>query len=252
MAYINTTQNRGNLYQKLHKLDVIGKMRYLLDGKGFRIRADGRWTRMPQDSVSVWDTPWIHQHQKPGQQCEIWHRLFFDRYKWVPTYCKDCWKVVVFIPTVKDLFNVYEIQHELGHPCKAGIEYRYTDERKYGAYFYNNGKQAGLDCYKMVREAIPENMDVILKCACSEYEIECGPPDEWKASPEQLEVEEMFKTWLVDSNMKHTQLEYMTAFTMLKWIHHAVHIGDLTYREFTNGEKLTVTMKTYHEEIENG
>jgi hypothetical protein len=39
---------------------------------------------------------------------------------------------------------------------------------------------------------------------------------------------------------------------MLKWLHHAAHIGDLTYKEFTDGKALVKTMKTYHnEEMEN-
>ena len=231
---------------------MISPLRYLLDSKGFKIRADGRWTREIQPSVSIWDSPWIHQYQEPNGECEMWHSLFFPKYNMVPSYCKDCWKVVVFVPTVEDLFNLYEIQHELEHPSKCGIEYRMTDERRYGGYFYNWGKENGLKCYEKVRAAVPDHMNVILKCSCSEYEIACGPPDEWEVTKEQEELENKFRRWVLTADQKHSAQRYMTAYIMLKWIHHAVHIGDQTYKAFTGGAPLTVTMKTYHDEVNHG
>lgn len=251
-GYINTKRERESLYKKLTEIDTITPLRYLLDKKGFRIRSDGRWTREPIASASIWETPWLHQHQDPDQDCDLWHNLFFAMYRWVPTYCKNCWKVVVFIPTVKKLFDLYELQHELERPCKCGLEYRFTDERKYGGYFYNWGKENGLECYKVVRQAVDEHLgkdiNVILKCSCSEYEIACGPPDEWTPSEQQLAIEEKMKKWVLTGNVKHTQQKYMTAYVMLKWLHHAAHIGDLTYKEFTGGQSLVKTMKTYHQE----
>lgn len=230
-------------------MDVVGKLRYLIDKHGFKIRADGRWSRIVQPSITLLDSPWVHQHQPAGSECDIWHNLFFDNFKMVPSYCQNCWKVVVAIPTVLDLFDVYEIQHELEHSCKCGIELRRTDEKRYGAYFYNWGRQAGEECYKMVRDAIPDHMNVILKCSCSEYEDELGPPADWVVTEEQREIEDMYRKWVVHSDIKHFQPTYLVAYRMLNWIHHACHIGDLTYREFTNGEALVKTKKTYHKEL---
>lgn len=251
-GYINTRKDRENLYGRLNQLDIISKMRWLLDKKGFKIRPDGRWTREPMPSASIWDTPWIHQWQEPAQECDKWHNLFFPAYGLTPSYCLNCWKVVVNPPTLKDLFDLYEIEHDLQLPCKCGFEMRYTDERRYGGYFYNWGKEAGLECYKIVREAVPEHMDVFLKCACSEYEIKNGPPAEWEVTPQQSMLEDAYKKWVLTGDIKHTQQQYMTAFVMLKWIHHAVHIGDLTYKEFTGGQPLVKKMKTYEGELNNG
>jgi len=256
IGLINTTKNRGNLYSQLTAKDDVTKLKPLLEKKGYRIGPDGRWRR---SYGAQWNTPWIHQHQEDMVECELWHELFFPIHNMVPTYCQNCWKVVVFIPTVSKLFDLYELQKDLEHPCKCGIEYRFTDERKYGGYFYNWGRQAGEACYKKVRQAVDdrlgEDIKVILKCSCSEYEIACGPPDDWSATERQIEIEEAFRRRVVTNNTKYHQFEYIQAYVMLKWIHHACHIGDETYKEFTGGEPLTVTMKTYHDELkekENG
>lgn len=230
-------------------MDVIGKLRYLIDKHKFQIRVDGRLTRIVQPSITLLDSPWIHQYQPAGSECDIWHNLFFDHFKMVPSYCQNCWKVVLAIPDLVTLFNVYEIQHELERACKCGLELRRTDEKRYGGYFYNWGQEAGQECYKIVRAAMPDNVDVILKCSCSEYEDELGPPAEWKVTDEQKEIEGMFKQWVVHSDLKHHQPTYLVAYRMLNWIHHACHIGDLTYLEFTNGEHLVKTKKTYHKEF---
>jgi len=235
-------------------MDFIGKARTLLTQKGFSIRADGKWVR---NSVASWDTPWIHQHNYEQKECEKWHQLFFPIAKSVPTYCQRCWKVVVDIPTVKELFDLYELQKDLEHCCKCGIEYRPTDHKRYGGYFYNWGKEKGKQCYEKVRtavsERIGEHINVILKCACSEYELDCGPPAEWKATPEQLELEQMFNNYVQISTQRFYQHPYMKAYVMLKWIHHAAHIGDMTYLELTGGKPIMRIMKTYHnEEKENG
>lgn len=230
-------------------MDVIGKLKFLIDKHSFRIRVDGRLSRVVQPSVTLVDSPWIHQYQPAGSECDVWHNLFFEEFKMVPSYCQNCYKVVLDIPTVFDLFDVYEIQHELGLSCKCGIELRKTDEKRYGGYFYNWGKDAGQKCYEIVRMAMPEQVGVILKCSCSEYEDELGPPAEWKVTDEQKEIEDMFKKWVVHSDLQHTQPTYLVAYRMLNWIHHACHIGDLTYREFTNGEPLVKAKKTYHKEF---
>lgn len=258
MAYINTKKDRNNLYMKLNELDTISKMKYLLTNKGFRIRYDGKWTRSVVEAVSAYETPWLHQYQAPHFECDKWHNLFFTAYGWTPTYCQNCWKVVVFIPTVEKLFDLYELQHDLEHQGKCGLEYRKTDERRYGGYFYNWGKEEGLKCYEKVRRAVDkelgEDINVILKCSCSEYEVHNGPPEEWVPSEKQLVIEEEFRRWVVMSDVKHRQTRYMVAYVMLKWLHHACHIGDLTYKAFTDGNSLVKTMKTYHDEkgVRNG
>lgn len=245
-----------NLYDRLTELDFNGKAAIFLQSKGFSQRADGKWAR---GYSATWDTPWIHQHKHlgPDRDCEMWHQLFFEQTKWTPTFCKSCWKVVVNIPTVEMLFAMYELQKILYHPCKCGLEHRPTDERRYGAYFYNESKEQGLETLEKVRLAVTDRMGselgadptkIFLKCACSEYEIQNGPPAEYEPTKEQLALEDGYKKYVVTNNISFEQRIHQEAAVMLRWIHHAAHIGDLTYQFATGGKSMMPSMKTYEKE----
>jgi hypothetical protein len=246
---IDTRKNKKNLYGVLTLMDDLTILKPLLKEKNFRVGVDGRLRRSYGAQT---ETPWIHQHHEEIQKCELWHELFFSFNVMVPTYCQRCWKVVLSIPTVEDLFEVYEIQKELGLPCKCGMELRWTDERRYGGYFYNWGEEAGQECYKIVRKAMPKQIGIILKCACSEYEVACGPPADWVPTERQLEIEAVYERRVTTNETKFRQMDYLKANIMLKWLHHAAHIGDLTYKKFTGDKPLVVKMKTYHKEKKNG
>jgi hypothetical protein len=255
---IDTKTNRSQLYETLTKKDVITKLMPLLK-KNFRIRVDGKLTSSLTEPALQWDTPWLHQYQTGEQDCHLWHRLFFVNTGLTPTKCKSCWKVVVIPRTVVELFDLYEVQKQLEHPCKCGLELRATDERNYGGYFYNIGKQEGLACYQKVRQAVDEQISpevtVALKCACTEFELKNGPPDDYEASQEQLELEQTYSEYVTTNDLKFNAPEYMHAHQLLSFIHRAAKIGDLSYKEFTDGKSLVRQPVTYHdeiEEIENG
>lgn len=246
---IDTKKDRKNLYTRLHKKDVITKLKPLLN-RGFKIRADGKFTTSPCEPSVQWNTPWVHQYQSGGDKCFKWHTTFFNNFRLPPTRCKNCFKVVVMPRTLVELFDLYELQKELERPCKCGIELRPTDERNYGGYFYNDGLEAGRECYDVVRKEvdkqISKDINIILKCACSEFEIANGPLEEYEANESQLEIEKYIDEYVVFNDLRWIQLEFLTAYIMLSWIHRAVKIGDLTYKVFTDGKPLVKTFKTYH------
>ena len=251
---IDTIKERENLYMTLHELDFNGKAGKKLKAMGYKKRVDGRWER----SVSAgWDGPWIHQHRiySRSRDCELWHNVFFSLTGLTPTYCKDCWKVVINVPTVEQLFNLYELQKGLNHTCKCGLELRSTDERLYGGYFYNDSKEEGLACLEKVRNALAEKelpMEAFLKCACSEYEITNGPPEDYVPTDNQLKLEKMYIKYVVPCDTYFEQNKDDVAYTMIKWIHYAASHGDLTYKKFTGGESILPQMKKYEKENGNG
>lgn len=240
-----------NLYDRLTELDFNSKAGNFLKSKGFHQRSDGKWIRNYQQST---DSPWIHQyrHLTNHPNCEMWHQLFWEHTGWTPSECKSCWKVVVHIPSVRNLFQVYELQKEMERVCKCGLEYRPTDERRYGAYFYNQSKEEGLERLDEVRtkfhKEIRKDMRIFLKCACSEYEIKNGPPAEYEPSDKQLHLEELYKKYVVVNNVFFDQKPHQQAEIMLRWIHHAMHIGDMSYKFATGGRSMAPRMKTYEKE----
>lgn len=135
-------------------------------------------------------------------KCWIWHKFWFGYYNIVPTPCQNyCWKVVVRLHTLPQLFEMYKLQQRLDRPGKCGIEGRPFVDALYGAYFYNTGINEGRECYDMVRDAVAEHIsgdcEVLLKRACTEYELIHGPSDQWRVTRKQQRLEKMLnKLWV--------------------------------------------------------
>lgn len=234
------------MYQNLSKMDILTKIKHMVTREGYIVRPDGK-IELPIRQVA-WDSPWVHSFQDNYNDCALWHNMAFTYFKFWPTHCLKCWKVVAAPKTLVGLFDLYEYQSSYGKPCKCGIEVRSTVPRLYGGYFYNHSKEDGLLCYKTVSDTLG-HMNPILKVGCSEFEIALGPAEDWEVTDEQLEMEDFLKQWVVISNDRYLQPDHVKAHIMLKWIHHAFENGDETYKHFTNWAPLTVPMKTYHNEV---
>ena len=220
------------------------------------------------------DPPWAYIKQGENQNCHFWHQILFNnvhKKQRVPIPCHNCWKVVVMPRDIEELFASYVLIHELGRPGKCGIEGdRPNTNRFYGAYFYNNSIEDGLDCYDIVRKAVDRDMDyeitllgcpikvrfnngydkpvnVILKRGCTEFEQAVGPSDGWKWDEEQVETERIatnaFALDVVHAKQGDTQIARL-AYT---WIHKAYQWGDEKYLMFTNGNRLYQPPVTYHD-----
>jgi hypothetical protein len=220
------------------------------------------------------DPPWAYIKQGVNQNCQFWHHVLFDfvhQKKKVPIPCHNCWKVVLMPRDIEELFASYILIHELGRPGKCGIEGdRPNTNRFYGAYFYNNSLDEGLECYKVVREAVDrdryyettilgspikvrfgngydEPVKVILKRACTEFEQNCGPSNTWAWDEEQAEVERIaasaFTNDVIGAKIGEAQLARLAYL----WIHKAFQWGDDKYLMFTNGNRMYQPPVTYHD-----
>lgn len=254
---INTKNNRDNLFVYLQKRNLISKLGTALASNGpYHLReSDGKICARSR-SMSAY-TPWVHVKHEMNQYCDIWHHVIFDRLGFVPTACRDCYKVVVQPKTLLQLFDLYELMKELDLPSKCGVEMRRTDTRCYGGYFYCRGINQGKERFSLVRSAIDADpnlgpdVPVILKRYCTEYEV--GP--EGKGPSDQLppltEDESFIEQYLID-NIEHRtaspigQPEHLVASVMVLWIWQAYQIGDETYKAFTAGSPLVAPVVTYH------
>lgn len=248
---INTKRDRKNLYLRLDKLDIIAKVRPLLERAGYYLRQEDG-VIAPRIPGLAWDTPWIHVKHDFDAHCEIYHRVFFDEMKVIPTYCRNCWKVVIRPRTLVELFDLYELEKDLDRPSKCGIEVRSSVHGLYGGYFYNRSEEQGQECYELVRKEVDEclssDVPIILKRYCTEFELELGPSDETplELTPEEQEVERYILMNFQQDKYHTYQPEHVQAFVMRKWIHWAYQNGDQTYAEFTDDGPLFKPMVTYH------
>lgn len=255
--YINTKgENRKNLYMTLDHLDLVGKLRPLLEKQGYILRPeDSKF--VPRQVSVAWDAPWIYVHADPMARCDLYHRVFYNILDHIHSFCRNCWKVVVRPQNLKQLFDLYEIQRDMGVPCKCGLELRKTVSGMYGGYFYNRSYEQGLERYEEVRKLVDENLSsevpVILKRYCTEFEIGGenikgkGPSDQTpEITSEEKEMEEYVEAHFPRVVANNPQPKHLIAHVMKKWIHHAFEHADETYKLFTNGEKLSQNYITYH------
>jgi len=255
----NTENLEGSYYQAVSDSDIITKFRPLLQSGGWKLRdEDGK---ICATGVGMtWDTPWHHVVHDAFFDCQRWHKILFDLFSvtmppgsgFVPSSCQQCWKVVVRPKTLLGLFSLLDLQKFLALPSKCGIETRNYVNGLYGGYFYNHSLEFGLENYKLVREKVNEtphlgeDTSVVLKRACTEFEMRLGDSSEWKVTPKQLQIETTVNKWFVRNNVVREQPAHAIANVHRKWIEYAYSNGDETYKHFTGGKPLYKAVKTYH------
>ena len=99
--YNFSTLVRGDFMEAMRPL--LSTFRYVLDAKTGKIRPK-------HPGVSDWDGPWFHVKHHPEADCNLWHKIIFDYYHFIPEGCLSCWKVVVRPRWIEDLFKLLEFQ----------------------------------------------------------------------------------------------------------------------------------------------
>ena len=248
-------------YDKLGDEDLIRPIiQFLKHAANYHIGPDGKV------HTTMWgvepDTPWIHNNSDPAKDCGLWHNIMFDLYGFIPTPCMECWKLVVVMDTVEQLFDMDEMQVELGEYSKCGIEVRDYTPRLYGAYFYNSSLDDGQERYHQVIHAIKNRpilapllddrdddgfpKKVFLKRSCTEFERKFPKSNNWVATAEQVEMEKKIIDLFDRSFPLSQQLPNQKPHVYRKWIEFAAAHGDKTYMKFTDGKPLFPAPVTYH------
>lgn len=254
---MQTEQPKASFYDWMAAHDILEHLRPLWEGGGFHLRDDGKLAGNPKAAI---EGPWHYIKHRWEFDCFTWHHVIFEHLskrlvigqKFVPVGCQECFKVVVRPMTLKQLFALEKLQIAMDRPCKCGIEVRDYVHGLYGGYFYTLGIEEGLDRYREVRQAVtatehlgPE-VPVILKRGCTEFEMACGPSNQWQTTPEQVKIEAMVNQYLVKDDVARKQPEHVIWHLHRKWIEYAYAHGDSTYAEFTDGKPLFAPVVTYH------
>ena len=269
--------NTKILYLEADKRDFIE--RFLSQSQGYYLRRTDCKISTKQRMTP--NPPWIYVKHLPTINCTFWHRILFDvilKKQKVPIKCQDCWKVVFEPLTLEELMVTYLVQLEMNVPSKCGTEIERANTGKlYGAYWYTRSIEEGLERYEQVLKELesgklyeanllgsvpisgrigPNVKDrLILKRACTEYEQNCGPSDQWSFDEEQEELERLATECFDQDVIDFKQPDLLLAHVIKYWIHQAYKIKDPTYKKFTNGNDLFAPIVTYHhllEEKKNG
>ena len=247
-----------SLYYELRGKNIVAAAKHLLEAGVLEMRHSDGKLQSP-GFKNTWQTPWVHHRLSYRHNCYMWKDVVFEniitqvlpKEKWfVPRCCQNCFKVVVRPQSVKQLFELAEIQRILNYASKAGIEIRPSVFGNYGGYFYNRGLSEGLDCYKVVRNVIDAqigNIPVILKRGCTEMEHGVGPSTLWKVTPEQVAFEELIEQKFVMDVPVVGQSPHAKDYVKQMWIEKAYEWGDPTVFEYLDpNNPLYPPYETYH------
>lgn len=243
-------------YRELKDFDVVVAARPLFK-QGWRIdMVSGKITMRGMEGMQQ-SPPWIYTNPDDKKTCAV-SRAIFEMCRFVPNECMGCWKVVVKMDRVVDLFELlnWQLEYAKGYKtdrfCKCGIELREYVSYRYGGYFYNKSKTEGLKRLKVVRKAMKEinpDMDVkknvILKRYCTEFENALGPSKLYKRPPLADKLESIVLPWIEPPKKNPKQPGYLKKHIMKEWIEFAHSRGDMSYIKLNDGEKLYPDLDTY-------
>jgi len=167
--------------------------------------------------------------------------LVYDRQQ-VPQACASCYKVKVVPGNLKQLMALRELARAIPCLSKFGSEINHRlSQNLWGGYFYCDGLEHAREIYRHLRDAMDQDpalgsdVPMRIKRGCTEYEVHCGPSDQWTFKDQQPELEK----YLFERFQKLEGAHRLDDFTILmQWIETAYSIGDDSYLEFTGGRRL--------------
>jgi hypothetical protein len=235
-------------YNEFVARDIVNMCKPLLDSPEWFIDPfTGKIS--PKNTGIDHTTPWVHVNRDTERKCEYWMPLFaLTGIR--PKKCHECWKVVVRLSTLSDLFLLSDFMNfDIEHPCKCGWDNRTYTSGVYAGYFYNDSREQGLYTLEKVRAGLKNVLEfdnqITLKRGCTEMEIEHG--DKWEHTVKDQVTERLFIDNVLIEGGNEPQPDIVKLHVMRKWIENAARIGDQTVKKHNGGEMLAPSLKNYEE-----
>jgi hypothetical protein len=231
------------------RMDLPNQLQPLL-ASGYRI--DFESGMIKSRKASGWQTPWIYTKSIDSKFCNMDHNIKFNHYNYIPPRCLNCWKVVVGPQSFAQMFKLWEVERAMDVPCKLGIELRDYTAKSYGGYFYCDSFDQGRERYEQVKKAMKEHVGddvpVILKRGCTEYELVLGPSPFWVMPDKMKETDELLDLYVERGSMFNSrQTEYQKAHVLKKWIKWAHSRNDMSYLPWNGGKPIVPDYVKFHE-----
>jgi hypothetical protein len=246
-----TTMQLEGEVKKWDEEDLWSLLQPLLS-RGYSWCPESKTMRILQPMAISANTPWIHHKNLYTKHCAKDHSLTFSCFNCIHPRCLECWKVVVTPKTFVQLLQLRELQKKLDRPSKCGIELRDYTPKFYGGYFYNNNIDDGRECYDVVRDAVRDDIGediaegVILKRACTEYEMLRGPSPFWHNTPDENKIIDIMEAYVDTPRHYGGQSKIVTNHVKMKWVLWAHMNNDMTYQDYNNGKSLFPGYVSYH------
>jgi hypothetical protein len=203
------------------------------------------------------------------RDCYLWHQIMFECFGLVPEFCRlRCYKVVVKIRNFLEAIQFYNVMNAgmlirsdlVPIHGKVGIDERFYSSGHFNGFVYCDGLEDALEKYVAVRELVNtqiddgENIPIIIKRTCTEFERRHGPTDTpfWQSMSKddldlQHHIEDIFRT-VQGSAVQPDWLKNKIITKMAKW---ANTVGDKSWLDYFEGDDiLTMQAVTYHHLID--
>ena len=106
------------LYEELRKLDLFSP---ILGKAKINFTPDGQ-PKIFLECHGEPTSPWMSYLKTRERKCHLWGGAYFKYYHIIPAGCRNCWKVVMSIPTLRQLMKINEWQKTCSYDCKCGFE----------------------------------------------------------------------------------------------------------------------------------
>jgi len=235
-------------YSDFVSRDIVGICQSLLKSPDWHI-SPTTGKICPKNTGIDWQTPWVHIHRDVNRKCEYWMPLF--KLTGIrPTRCFSCWKVVVRLSALSDLFKLHDfMKFDFGNPCKCGWDNRPYTSGVYAGYFYCDSKEIGLNVLEKVRAGLKGILEhdnsITLKRGCTEMEVK--HKNTWDHSITDKLIEGMFNQNVHIPDGDQPQPEIVRIHVMRRWIENASRAGDETVKRHNGGNMLAPSLTNYEE-----
>lgn len=177
----------------------------------------------------------VRRVREPARNCYLLKDVIFDQLGAIPTYCmKNCWKIVIKVRTVAELFTLLSVMKENAWPGKCGFDGRNYTFGNYVGFCYFGSREEGERAFasrvKAVKERIP-GAHLYLKRSCTEFEMR-ATSDTWNTEdPLADTLAEFLANWVEWETVTHNQTEYVEERVKSYWIEKAYNLGDPTIEQ---------------------
>lgn len=194
----------------------------------------------------------------PKGGCTRCATLFCD-FDVIPAYCFDCYKILIELRTVVELFKLLMVFEKIKLPWdntrKCMIDPRGFSSVKYKGFIYCRTLEEVNKLCTVVRETvatdISPDISVKVKRGCSEYAQKYPKYAEISSDKENFKYRKDWKFyeefadkyWIfednIDFDIDNNQPDpMMELFALQYWLRHAATTGDNSYLILTGGKKL--------------
>lgn len=257
------------MWRKLWFTEKIEQVIRRLIARGVVKIQPGTGLCVPTSDAMDYNTNWLFcGNTVASRDCFLWHEIMFNHFNLVPRFCRfNCYKVVIKPRNFLEAYQFYNLLAAsavinadiCGIHGKCGIDSRYYTDNPFNGFVYCDGPKDAQEKYEIVRKLVDENIEdgenipVIVKRSCTEFEKLYGPTDNafWQnMSEEDEDLQKRLEDIFVGFWMPSVQPDWLKNKIILAWIKWANTHGDKTWVDVFGEDFLTMSAVTYHKNPE--